>query len=108
MTGRHTDYLDLAEAAVSRRDYLSAMQYGLRAAGAPPEETGLRCDAQMLLAIVSLELGDGETALTYGVGAHLAACYGGDADREQKAEAIVAMIVAQYSYLSDIHTVMLH
>lgn len=108
MTGRHTDYLDLAEAAISRRDYLSAMQYGLRAAGAPPEETGLRCDAQMLLAIAALELGDGETALAYGVGAHLAACYVHDAEREQRAEAIVAMVVAQYSYLSDIHAPMLH
>lgn len=108
MNGRHTDFLDLAAAAASRGDYLSAMQYGLRAVSAPRGQAGLRCDAQMLLAIVSLQLGDGPAALAYGVGAHLAACYAGDEQREEKAAAIVATVIAQHPYVGEAPPSLMH
>lgn len=108
MTVLHSGYLDRATAAASRGDYLSAMQYGLRAAGAPRDQAGLRCDAQMLLAIICQELDDPEAALAYGVGAHLAACRHGDEERSEKAEAIVAMIVAHHPHLCEPAPSLLH
>lgn len=101
MNARHTEFLDLATAAVTRGDYLSAMQYGLRAAGAPPERHELRCDAQMVLAATSLQLGDDEAALAYAVGAYLEACRLGDHLREERASALLAMVVAQHPHLKD-------
>ncbi|MDF2628601.1 MAG: hypothetical protein K0R39_2432 [Symbiobacteriaceae bacterium] len=101
MNVRHTEFLDLATAAVSRGDYLSAWQYGLRAAGAPTDRHEVRCDAHMVLATTSLQLGDDEVALAYAVGAHLEACRIGDHLREEKASAIVAMVVAQHPHLRD-------
>lgn len=108
MIASHSEYYDRAAAAVSRRDYLSAMQYGLRAAGAPRDQAALRCDAQMLLAIISLELGDEEAALAYAVGAHLGACRLGDSDRTQRAEAIVTMVLAQCPHLVENSATHLH
>ncbi|HYF92104.1 MAG TPA: hypothetical protein VD969_07640 [Symbiobacteriaceae bacterium] len=108
MSRHHTGYLDRAAAAASRGDYLSAMQYGLRAAGAHRDQAHLRCDALLLLAVICAELGDAEAALAYGVGAHLAAVRLRDAERAGKADAIVTMIVAQHPHLSEPSTRLLH
>jgi hypothetical protein len=99
MQTRHGDYLALASGALSRRDYLTALQFGLRAAGAPGDETPTRCDAYLVLAISSLELGAPEEALSYAVGAQLMACRCDDGWREEQAAALVAVLVAQFPYL---------
>jgi hypothetical protein len=101
MSERHATYLELAEGAAARRDYLSAMQYGLWAAGAPTGAGGLRCDAELLLAMISLELGDPGGALAYAVGAQLRACRICDDARESRASGIVSMIVLQCPYLGE-------
>ena len=91
----YVNYLERAAGAMSRRDYLSAMQYGLLAAGVPRGHDQIRCDAYMLLALTSLELGSPEDALAFAVGAHLAARWSGDEVREQKASSIVSLVMTQ-------------
>lgn len=97
----HVNYLERATGAMSRRDYLSAMQYGLLAAGVPRGHEQIRCDAYMLLALTSLELGSPEDALAFAVGAHLAARWSSDEMREEKAASIVSLVVAQSPRLAE-------
>lgn len=90
----HATFLERAAGAMSRRDYLSAIQFGLLAAGVPQGYEEIRCDAYMLLALSSLELGSPEDALSFAVGAHLAARWSGDEEREERAASIVSLVVA--------------
>lgn len=90
------DYLAKATGAMTRGDYLSAVQFALRAVDAPREQPHVRCDAYMVLALTTLEMGLPEEALAYAVGAHLAARWAGDDGREEKAASLVALVVAQY------------
>lgn len=99
MIGGHGDYLDLAGAALSRRDFLAAMQYGLRAVHAPLAQPRHRCDAYLVLALSSLELGAPVDALAYAIGAHLAACRAGDEEREGQASSVVAVVMAHFPQL---------
>ncbi len=101
METRQSDYLAQASGALSRGDYLTAMQFGLWAAGASGQELRTRCDAYLVLAITSLELGAPEDALSYAVGAHLMACQAEDEPREGQAAALVAVVVAHYPHLGD-------
>lgn len=98
---KHETYLAMAHGAVSRRDFLSALQFGLRAAHVPHGVDDLRCDALLLLTLVSLELGAGEDALAFGVGAHLLACRAQDQGREERAAALVAMVIAHHPHLGE-------
>ncbi|HLN62401.1 MAG TPA: hypothetical protein VK464_12690 [Symbiobacteriaceae bacterium] len=101
METRQSDYLTLASGALSRGDYLTALQFGLWAAGTSGQELQTRCDAYLVLAITSLELGAPEDALGYAVGAHLMACQAEDEPREGQAAALVAVIVAHYPHLGE-------
>lgn len=100
MPVQHAAYLVKAHGALSRRDYLTALQLGLRAAYAPRGQEVLRCEAHLLLALTSLELGAPEEALAYAVGAHLSACRLGDAAKEAQAAELVGFIVAAHQYLA--------
>ncbi|HYG60112.1 MAG TPA: hypothetical protein VD902_18755 [Symbiobacteriaceae bacterium] len=102
----HAGYLEMAVGAMSRRDYLSAMQFGLRAAGAPRDQQSLRCDAQLLLALIAVELSAPEEALAYAVGAHLTASHARDGEREERAEQVLGMVVTHFPQLADqmLHT----
>ncbi len=101
MDGIHYNYLERASGAISRRDYLSAIEYAMRAARAPRGQELLRCDAYMLLALSSLEMGLAEDALSYAVGAHLCAVQAGDEEREARAASLVAVVVAYYPNLGE-------
>lgn len=100
--------LDMATGAMTRRDYLTAMQFGLRAASVPKGQEDVRCDAYLLLALTSLELGLGEDALSFAVGAHLTAVWAGDCEREARAASIVSLVVTQYPRLSADDTLEIH
>lgn len=89
-------YLEKAAGAMSRRDYLSAIQFALRAADAPQGPAAVRCDAYMLLALSSMEMDLAEDALAFAVGAHLAACWAHDDERQQKAASVVSLVVSKY------------
>lgn len=108
MDSRHSDYLARASGALSRRDYLTAMQFGLRAAGAPGHMALVRCDAQLVLALTSLELGAPVEALAYAVGAHLTASRAGDSWREEQAAALLETVVVIYPYLRDQYDALTH
>lgn len=91
------DSLQRAGGAMSRRDYLGAIRYGVQAARAA--DAAMRCDAQLLLALACLEIDQAEPALAYAVGAHLEASGVHDRDREAKVAAVVACISARYPIL---------
>lgn len=99
METEHLGYLEKATGAISRRDYLTALQFGLRAANVPKGYEHVRCDAYMLLALTTMELGVPEDALAFAVGAHLAACWAHDSDREQKASSVVGLVIAHHPQL---------
>ncbi|MDB4897099.1 MAG: hypothetical protein JWN15_3361 [Firmicutes bacterium] len=99
MESEHLNYLAKASGAISRRDYLTALQFGLRAAKVPRGYEHVRCDAYLLLAITTLELGVPEDALAFAVGAHLAACWARDTEREQKASSVVGLVIANNPHL---------
>jgi hypothetical protein len=99
MESEHLNYLAKASGAISRRDYLTALQFGLRAAKVPKGYEHVRCDAYLLLALTTLELGVPEDALAFAVGAHLAACWARDTEREQKASSVVGLVIANNPHL---------
>lgn len=100
METQHLTYLEKANGAISRRDYLSAIQYATKAAHVSRGSDQVRCDAYLLLALTTLEMDLPIEALAYAVGAHLAARWLRDAAREERAEAMIAMVVAQHPDLS--------
>jgi hypothetical protein len=99
MEAEHLEYLEKATGAISRRDYLTALQFALRAARVPRGYEHVRCDAYIVLALTSLEIGSPEDALAFAVGAHLAACWNRDEQREQKASSVVQVVIAQHPHL---------
>jgi hypothetical protein len=101
-------YLEQASGALSRRDYLTAMQLGRRAAAAPAAAAHLRADAYLVLAMSSLNLEAPQDALAYAVGACLVACRSGDDLREERAAAMISLVVAQYPYLATESPLLLH
>ncbi len=94
-------YLELASGAMSRGDYLNAIRFARRASAVPMSEETVRCDAYMLLALTSIEMGLAEDALAFAVGAHLAACRVRCPEREQKAASIVAVVISQCPQLGE-------
>jgi len=100
-TAVHTGelYLEKASGAMSRRDFLSAIQFALRAAESSERLPDIRCDAYLLLALSSLEMEFGEDALAFSVGAHLAACWARDEQRQEKAASIVSLVVSRFPHL---------
>jgi len=92
-------YLEKASGAMSRRDYLSAIQFALRAAESSGRLPEIRCDAYLLLALSSLEMDLGEDALAFSVGAHLAACWSRDEGRQEKAAAMVSLVSSRFPHL---------
>jgi hypothetical protein len=104
----HAVYLEQASDALFRRDYLTAMQWGLRAAAAPESLAPLRCDAYLVLAMTSLHLGAPEDALAYAVGAALLAQHSEDDRQDEQADAILALVLAQYPYLAEEPSLLLH
>lgn len=101
METQHLTYLEKASGAISRRDYLSAVQYAMKAAHVARGSDEIRCDAYLLLALTTLEMDLPTEALSYAVGAHLAARWSRDLAREERAEAMIAMIVAQHPHLGE-------
>lgn len=97
---QHTVYLEQASGAVARGDFLGAIQLALRAAEVPRGQEQVRCDAYMLLALTNLEIGLGEHALAFAVGAHLAARWLRDDAREERASAMVSMVITRHPNLS--------
>ncbi len=95
------NYLDKANGAVSRGDYLSAIQFALRAAMVPKGQEVLRCDAYMVLAVTSMEMEMGEEALSFAVGAMLVASWAKDEARQKKASALLSMVVGQFPHLKE-------
>lgn len=101
MSEIHLDYLAKADGAMSRGDYLTAMQFALRAADVPKGMESLRCDAYILLALTNLELEMGEDALAFAVGASLSATWVADENRMKRANAIVALVMARFPNLRE-------
>lgn len=101
MTENAYAYLELASGAMSRGDYLSAIRFARRASALPKSEETVRCDAFMLLALTSLELGLAEDALAFAVGAHLAACRVQSPDREARAASVVAVVLSHCPQLRE-------
>jgi hypothetical protein len=101
MEPQHLTYLEKANGAISRRDYLSAVQYAMKAAHVSRGSELIRCDAYLLLALTTLEMELPREALAYAVGAHFAARRSRDPAREERAEAMIAMVVAQHPYLGE-------
>jgi len=101
MTDSANAYLQVASSAMSRGDYLTAIAFARRASALPNGQASLRCDAYMLLALTSLELGLAEDALAFAVGAHLASYRVQCAEREQRAASIVAVVVSHHPHLGE-------
>lgn len=97
----HDAFLRKADAAMARGDYLNAIRLALRAASAPENLQGIRCDAYLTLAQASLALEMPEEALSFAVGAHLSACWARDAEREDRASSLVALVMAEHPNLGD-------
>jgi hypothetical protein len=102
MAAEHVECLQRALGALSRGDYISALQLGLRAAKVPKGADHVRCDAYLLLALSSLELGAPEDALAFAIGAHLAAVWSVDQDRQEKATSMVSLILTQHPTFADV------
>lgn len=97
----HQEYLDKAGGAMSRGDFLSALQFALRAADVPRGREAVRCDAYILLALTSIELEMGEDALAFAVGASLAATWAGDSERQTRANSVVELVMARFPKLRE-------
>lgn len=100
ITPAYAEYLEKATGAMSRGDLLNALQFALQAAHVPRGQEHVRCDAYMLLALTSLEMRMDVEALTFAVGAHLAAHYAGDRQRQEKAAGIVSLVVTEFPQLN--------
>lgn len=101
MEDLHLEYLDRADGALSRGDYLAALQFALRAAEVPRGREAVRSDAYMLLALSSMELEMPEDALAFAVGASLSATWAGDEERQQRATAMVELVLARFPFLRE-------
>ena len=108
MTDCHQEYLEKAGGAMSRGDYLSAMQFALRAAEVPRGQEAIRCEAYILLALTSLALELAEDALAFAVGASLAAVWVQDGERIDKAQSVVELVMAHYPRLGECAAPLLH
>lgn len=98
---KSAETLTRANGAMVRRDYLSALHLAMQAKGQAGPEMHARCDALFLLALSSMEMGMEFEALAWAIGAHLAACFVADADREARASSLVAMVVSQFPHLQE-------
>ena len=84
-----------------RRDYLSALQLAMQAKGQAGPELDARFDVLYLLALSSLQIGLDLEALAWAVGALLAACWAADAERQERASSLVAMVLSQFPHLQE-------
>ena len=94
-------YLEMASGALSRGDYLSALRFARQASVVPEGQAAVRCDAYVLSALSSLEMGMAEDALAFAVGAHLSARRARCEEREERAASLVAFIVSRCPHLAD-------
>lgn len=94
-------YLEKANGAMTRGDYLAAIRFALRAAVVPKGQEIIRCDAYMVLAMTSLEMEMGEEALSFAIGAMLVASFTRDEERQRNASGLVSLVVNQFPHLNE-------
>lgn len=93
--------LSRAEAALARRDLLTAVQIALRAAGRRTAAPAVRCGAYRVLALSAVQLDSPEPALAYAVAGSLTAQQAGDESMSQQADEVLRYVLTRYPDLSD-------
>ncbi|HEY3365512.1 MAG TPA: hypothetical protein VGK74_10705 [Symbiobacteriaceae bacterium] len=91
----------MADTAMARGDYLNAVRYAVSASAAPKGHEEIRCDAYLTLAHATLAMELPGEALSFAVGAHLTARWARDSEREERASAVVALIMAHHPNLGE-------
>lgn len=102
MKDKQESRLDLprAEAALARRDLVTAAQLAQRMVGSLSAPPALRSAAYRLLSLTAVEMELPEAALRYAVASTLMAHRSGDAECQRTAEAVLELVSTQYPGLS--------
>lgn len=88
--------LSRAEAALARRDLLTAAQSALRAVGKPWATPAERCRAYRVLTLTAIQLDSPQPALSYALAGSLIAQREGDEALSRQAEEVLGYVLAKY------------
>lgn len=89
-----------AEAALARRDLLTAVQSALRAVGQPSTAPAERCGAYRVLTLAAIQLDSPQPALSYALAGSLTAQRAGDEALTRQADEVLGYVLAQYPKLA--------